>query len=146
MKRFILLIMLCLPIAGMAQDNDFFKLVEKYSLKQDCTTIELTKDALNTKTDITTIWAISVETAELIDEFKSDATKVISASYSPLLTVNSGGEMVKIYSIQKDGEISDLIVFSASSSDGVLVRIVGDNLSLSQAISLMSSMQEMWLR
>lgn len=143
MKRFILLIMLCLPIAAMAQDNDFFKLVEKYSLKQDCTTIELTKDALNTKTNITTIWAISVETAELIDEFKSDATKVISASYSPLLTVNSGGEMVKIYSIQKDGEISDLIVFSASSSDGVLVRIVGDNLSLSQAISLMSSMQEM---
>lgn len=143
MKRFILLIMLCLPIAGMAQDNDFFKLVEKYSLKQDCTTIELTKDALNTKTNITTIWAISVETAELIDEFKSDATKVISASYSPLLTVNSGGEMVKIYSIQRDGEISDLIVFSASSSDGVLVRIVGDNLSLSQAISLMSSMQEM---
>lgn len=143
MKRFILLIMLCLPIAGMAQDNDFFKLVEKYSLKQDCTTIELTKDALNTKTNITTIWAISVETAELIDEFKRDATKVISASYSPLLTVNSGGEMVKIYSIQKDGEISDLIVFSASSSDGVLVRIVGDNLSLSQAISLMSSMQEM---
>lgn len=141
MKRFILLIMLCLPIAGMAQDNDFFKLVENYSLKQDCTTIELTKDALNTKTNITTIWAISVETAELIDEFKSDATKVISASYSPLLTVNSGGEMVKIYSIQKDGEISDLIVFSASSSDGVLVRIVGDNLSLSQAISLMSSMQ-----
>lgn len=135
--------MLCLPIAGMAQDNDFFKLVEKYSLKQDCTTIELTKDALNTKTNITTIWAISVETAELIDEFKSDATKVISASYSPLLTVNSGGEMVKIYSIQRDGEISDLIVFSASSSDGVLVRIVGDNLSLSQAISLMSSMQEM---
>lgn len=127
----------------MAQDNDFFKLVEKYSLKQDCTTIELTKDALNTKTNITTIWAISVETAELIDEFKSDATKVISASYSPLLTVNSGGEMVKIYSIQRDGEISDLIVFSASSSDGVLVRIVGDNLSLSQAISLMSSMQEM---
>lgn len=143
MKRFILLIMLCLPIAGMAQDNDFLKLVEKYSLKQDCTTIELTKDALNTKTNITTIWAISVETAELIDEFKSDATKVISASYAPLLTVNSGGEMVKIYSIQKDGEISDLIVFSASSSDGVLVRIVGDNLSLSQAISLMSSMQEM---
>lgn len=141
MKRFILLIILCLPIAGMAQDNDFFKLVEKYSLKQNCTTIELTKDALNTKTNITTIWAISVETAELIDEFKSDATKVISASYSPLLTVNSGGEMVKIYSIQKDGEISDLIVFSASSSDGVLVRIVGDNLSLSQAISLMSSMQ-----
>ena len=135
--------MLCLPIAGMAQDNDFSKLIEKYSLKQDCTTIELTKDALNTKTNITTIWAISVETAELIDEFKSDATKVISASYSPLLTVNSGGEMVKIYSIQKDGEISDLIVFSASSSDGVLVRIVGDNLSLSQAISLMSSMQEM---
>lgn len=135
--------MLCLPIAAIAQDNDFSKLVEKYSLKQDCTTIELTKDALNTKTNITTIWAISVETAELIDEFKSDATKVISASYSPLLTVNSGGEMVKIYSIQRDGEISDLIVFSASSSDGVLVRIVGDNLSLSQAISLMSSMQEM---
>lgn len=135
--------MLCLPIAAMAQDSGFSKLVEKYSLKQDCTTIELTKDALNTQTNITTIWAISVETAELIDEFKRDATEVISAKYSPLLTVNSGGEMVKIYSIQKDGKISDLIVFSASSSEGVLVRIVGDNLSLSQATSLMSSMQEM---
>lgn len=135
--------MLCLPIAAIAQDSGFSKLVEKYSLKQDCTTIELTKDALNTQTNITTIWAISVETAELIDEFKRDATEVISAKYSPLLTVNSGGEMVKIYSIQKDGKISDLIVFSASSSEGVLVRIVGDNLSLSQATSLMSSMQEM---
>lgn len=143
MKRFIILIMLCLPIAAIAQDSGFSKLVEKYSLKQDCTTIELTKDALNTQTNITTIWAISVETAELIDEFKRDATEVISAKYSPLLTVNSGGEMVKIYSIQKDGKISDLIVFSASSSEGVLVRIVGDNLSLSQATSLMSSMQEM---
>lgn len=135
--------MLCLPIAAIAQDSGFSKLVEKYSLKQDCTTIELTKDALNTQTNITTIWAISVETAELIDEFKRDATEVISAKYSPLLTVNSGGEMVKIYSIQKDGKISDLIVFSASSSECVLVRIVGDNLSLSQATSLMSSMQEM---
>lgn len=143
MKRFIILIMLCLPIAAIAQDSGFSKLVEKYSLKQDCTTIELTKDALNTQTNITTIWAISVETAELIDEFKRDATEVISAKYSPLLTVNSGGEMVKIYSIQKDGKISDLIVFSASSSEGVLVRIVGENLSLSQATSLMSSMQEM---
>lgn len=139
MKRFILLIMIYLPITAMAQDRAFSQMVEKYSSKQNCTTIELTKDALNMETNISNMWAISVETAELIEEFSSDVEQVISSKYTPMLSVNHDGESVKIYSIQKDGKICDIVVCSIAHSEGVIVRIVGDDITLSQAASLIST-------
>lgn len=141
MKRLIILTLLCLPMVARGQDVTFAGLVEKYSSLQHCTTIELSKQMLQSmdvQSDIDSLVAISVESSSLISEFRDDVAKVIGG-YSSMLSVNNGGEMVKIYG-RTDGKdsITALIVVTISSSEGVVVMIKGDDISLSDASSLIS--------
>lgn len=124
-----------------AQDTTFATLIEKYSAMQHCTTIELSKDMLRSmdvSSDINSLVAISVESGEHIESFRSDVAHV-TAGYSTMLSVNNSGEMVKIYGRSDDkGHITTLIVVTISSSEGVVVMIKGDKISLSDASSLIS--------
>ena len=128
-------------MVARGQDVTFAGLVEKYSSLQHCTTIELSKQMLQSmdvQSDIDSLVAISVESSSLISEFRDDVAKVIGG-YSSMLSVNNGGEMVKIYG-RTDGKdsITALIVVTISSSEGVVVMIKGDDISLSDASSLIS--------
>lgn len=141
MKRLIILILLCLPMVARAQDMTFEGLVEKYSSLQHCTTIELSKQMLQSmdvQSDIDSLVAISVESSSLISEFRDDVAKV-TGGYSSMLSVNNGGEMVKIYG-RTDGKdsITALIVVTISNDEGVIVRITGEDISLNEATSLIS--------
>lgn len=140
MKRFILLMMICLPLTAMAQDGSFARFMERYSSRQNCTTLELSTEMLKSmgvESGISTMWAISVEAAELVGEFERDVESILS-NYTPLMSVNSSGEVVKIYSRQKDGKIVDIIINCVSKDEGVVIRIVGEDISLNEATSLMS--------
>ena len=141
MKRLIILILLCLPMVARAQDMTFEGLVEKYSSLQHCTTIGLSKQMLQSmdvQSDIDSLVAISVESSSLISEFRDDVAKV-TGGYSSMLSVNNGGEMVKIYG-RTDGKdsITALIVVTISNDEGVIVRITGEDISLNEATSLIS--------
>lgn len=141
MKRLIILILLCLPMVARAQDMTFEGLVEKYSSLQHCTTIELSKQMLQSmdvQSDVDSLVAISVESSSLISEFRDDVAKV-TGGYSSMLSVNNGGEMVKIYG-RTDGKdsITALIVVTISNDEGVIVRITGEDISLNEATSLIS--------
>ena len=119
----------------------FEGLVEKYSSLQHCTTIELSKQMLQSmdvQSDIDSLIAISVESSSLISEFRDDVAKV-TGGYSSMLSVNNGGEMVKIYG-RTDGKdsITVLIVVTISNDEGVIVRITGEDISLNEATSLIS--------
>ena len=122
----------------MAQTTSFNKLMEKYSTMQDCTTIVMEKEMLRSmgvESGMDSVLVISVESKSLIDTFREDvalATKWIRV----LMTVNSGGEMVKIVSRSEGGKISEMIVLTISSEEGVAIRVTGNNLSLNEAISL----------
>lgn len=141
MKRLIILVLLCLPMVAKAQEMTFATLVEKYSAMQHCTTIELSKEMLQSmdvKSDIDSLVAISVESGSLIAAFRSDVIAA-TAGYSSMLSVNNGGEMVKIYGrCDDDGNMTTLIVVTISNDEGVIVRITGEDISLSEATQLMS--------
>lgn len=141
MKRFILLIMCILPMATKAQDGAFTELVNKYSTMQHCTTIELSKDMLQSMdvgANIDSLTAISVESSDLIETFKKDVADAI-VGYKTLLTVNNSGEMVRILGQTDDkGHIVVLVVVTISNDEGVIVKITGRDISLSDASSLVS--------
>ncbi|MBR3827352.1 MAG: DUF4252 domain-containing protein [Alistipes sp.] len=141
MKRLIILTLLCLPMVARGQDVTFAELVEKYSSLQHCTTIELSKQMLQSMdvhSDIDSLVAISVESDEHIASFRDDVTRV-TTGYSTMLSVNNSGELVKIYGrSDNNGHITTLIVVTISSSEGVVVMIKGDDISLSDASSLIS--------
>lgn len=138
MKRFILFIILCLPLSAMAQTTSFNKLMEKYSTMQDCTTIVMEKEMLRSmgvESGMDSVLVVSVESEGLIDIFREDVA-LATKGFSVLMTVNSGGEMVKIVSRSEGGKISEMIVLTISSEEGVAIRVTGNNLSLNEAISL----------
>lgn len=141
MKRLIILTLLCLPMVARGQDVTFAGLVEKYSSLQHCTTIELSKQMLQSmdvQSDIDSLVAISVESDEHIASFRDDVTRV-TTGYSTMLSVNNSGEMVKIYGrSDNNGHITTLIVVTISNDDGVIVRITGEDISLNEATSLIS--------
>lgn len=138
MKRFILFIILFLPLSAMAQTTSFSKLMEKYSTMQDCTTIVMEKEMLRSmgvESGMDSVLVVSVESKSLIDTFREDVA-LATKGFSVLMTVNSGGEMVKIVSRSEGGKISEMIVLTISSEEGVAIRVTGNNLSLNEAISL----------
>ena len=122
----------------MAQTTSFNKLMEKYSTMQDCTTIVMEKEMLRSmgvESGMDSVLVVSVESKSLIDTFREDVA-LAAKGFSVLMTVNSGGEMVKIVSRSKGGKISEMIVLTISSEEGVAIRVTGNNLSLNEAISL----------
>ena len=122
----------------MAQTTSFNKLMEKYSTMQDCTTIVMEKEMLRSmgvKSGMDSVLVVSVESKSLIDTFREDVA-LATKGFSVLMTVNSGGEMVKIVSRSEGGKISEMIVLTISSEEGVAIRVTGNNLSLNEAISL----------
>lgn len=138
MKRFILLIMLCLPLSAMAQTMSFDALVDKYSSMKDCTTILMEKDMLRSMgvgSGVDSVTAVSIEDESLLKAFREDV-ETATKGYSLMMTVNSGGELVKIYSRLAEGKTSEFVVLTISSDEGVAIRVTGDNLSLSEAVSL----------
>lgn len=122
----------------MAQTTSFNKLMEKYSTMQDCTTIVMEKEMLRSmgvESGMDSVLVVSVESEGLIDTFREDVA-LATKGFSVLMTVNSGGEMVKIVSRSEGGKISEMIVLTISSDKGVAIRVTGNNLSLNEAISL----------
>lgn len=122
----------------MAQTTSFNKLMEKYSTMQDCTTIVMEKEMLRSmgvESGMDSVLVVSVESKSLIDTFREDVA-LATKGFSVLLTVNSGGEMVKIVSRSEGGKINEMIVLTISSEEGVAIRVTGNNLSLNEAISL----------
>lgn len=122
----------------MAQTTSFNKLMEKYSTMQDCTTIVIEKEMLRSmgvESGMDSVLVVSVESEGLIDTFREDVT-LATKGFNVLMTVNSGGEMVKIVSRSEGGKISEMIVLTISSEEGVAIRVTGNNLSLNEAISL----------
>lgn len=122
----------------MAQTTSFNKLMEKYSTMQDCTTIVMEKEMLRSmgvESGMDSVLVVSVESKSLIDTFREDVA-LATKGFSVLMTVNSGGELVKIVSRSEGGKISEMIVLTISSEEGVAIRVTGNNLSLNEAISL----------
>lgn len=149
MKRLILLILICLPIAASAQTDHMAPLIKKYSTFKDCSTVVLSKEMLNSMyadTGINSMQAISVEDPALLNILRNDLEKFIGG-YALLMSVNSDGTNVEIYRVEqyyksektgKRESFDDYIIIAISSTEGVVIRLTGDNIKLEDATSLIS--------
>lgn len=149
MRRLILLILTCLPIAASAQTDHIAPLIKKYSTFKDCSTVVLSKEMLSSMyadTGINSMQAISVEDPALLNILRNDIEKFIDG-YALLMSVNSDGTNVEIYRVEqyyksektgKRESIDDYIIIAISSTEGVVIRLTGDNIKLEDATSLIS--------
>lgn len=147
MKRFILLIMLLLPIMANAQVDPLAPLVEKYSSMKKCSTVVLSREMLESMgvdADVEYMQVVAVENPELISEFKAEIER-IAKGYSLLMSVNNEGSNVKIYRVTqvfksengaKRQQQQEFLIFCINEKEGVAVRIVGNDIKLSEATSL----------
>ena len=149
MRRLILLIMLCLPITAFAQTDHMSPLIKKYSEFKNCSTVVLSKEMLrhmSPDSGIESMQAISVEDPTLLNILQNDLDKFIRG-YSLLMSVNSDGTNVEIYRIEqyykskntsKRESVDDLFIVAISESEGVVIRLTGHNIELSDATSLIN--------
>lgn len=149
MKRLILLIILCLPIAAFAQTDHIAPLIKKYSEFKNCSTVVLSKEMIrqmHKDSGIESMQAISVEDSTLLNIFKDDIKKFIGG-YTLLMSVNSDGTNVEIYRIEqhykssdngKRESIDDIIIIAINATEGVLIRLTGHGIELSDATSLVN--------
>lgn len=139
MKRFILLILACLPMMAMAQEQ---ALIEKYSTIDGCSTIELSKDMVRSMgggNGIDTLTAISVEDSSLIAELSSDV-EAYTKEMSRIMSVKQSGTQVTIFATTdaNTGRIVRLVIYTATLENGVMVILTGSNIELSNASSIMN--------
>lgn len=141
MKRFILLILCSLPLVASAQNNESFsKLISRYSTIEGITTIELSKEMLQSmgvSDDIDLLQAIRVEDSSQLASLQADVDNVVSsAEYKLMLSVNQGDNRVRIYTITTRSGISDLMIYTVKAPSAIIVRFQGENLQLNEANSL----------
>lgn len=139
MKRFILLIMLLLPVMGMAQQNDIASIVKKYSSRHGYTTIEMSKymlESMGVKANIDSISVIATEEAKYIEELQRDMDGYTSA-LSTILSVVDDGTRVQIYGCSDAEGIKELVVLTVEDSEMAVIYVSGKNIGLSNIESLM---------
>lgn len=124
-----------------AQNNESFsKLISRYSTIEGITTIELSKEMLQSmgvSGDIDLLQAIRVEDSSQLASLQADVDNVVSsAKYKLMLSVNQGDNRVRIYTITTRSGISDLMIYTVKAPSAIIVRFQGENLQLNEANSL----------
>lgn len=124
-----------------AQNNESFsKLISRYSTIEGITTIELSKEMLQSmgvSGNIDLLQAIRVEDSSQLASLQADVDNVVSsAEYKLMLSVNQGDNRVRIYTITTRSGISDLMIYTVKAPSAIIVRFQGENLQLNEANSL----------
>ena len=87
---------------------------------------------------------VAIENPALIPEFRTELDR-ITKGYSLIMSVNNDGDNVRIYHVTqafksedsaKRKEQQEFIIISLNSKQGVAVRLVGDDIKLNEATSL----------
>lgn len=139
MKRLILLILAILPLTALAQDATFEKLMNEYSSKPHCTTINISKTMLRSmgvEMGADSVKAIAIEESSLIEKAKTQISELVTA-YEVVMEVNSENERVNIYQLANaKGETTDLIITTISANECVILYIKGHNIEVEDATAL----------
>lgn len=143
MKRLIILLAMLLPLSAIAQTPTFESLLKEYSLKEECTTINISNAMLKSMAvniDAEYMQVIAVENKNLIETFRSQALEALS-EFDVIMSVNSGGKSVQIYQYSDNkGSVVDIYMMSYSGDECVLMHITGKNLELNSISSIMNNM------
>lgn len=138
MKRIIILIMLLMPLTGMANEIPIKQLFEKYLNKPGFTSVELSKEILQTNgvAGIDSMIALSTEDGSAIPTFTAEVTQH-TAELKRIMSMVSDGKNVSIHSkSDSSGKLNYLVMFSHSDSSAVLIMLIGPDIKIEKAMSL----------
>ena len=125
----------------MAYDDGFTDLVDRYSSEKGFTTIRLSKDMLQSmgvSNGINQMEVIALEDTKHIERFQADV-KSITDGLKVVMSVNSGDEIVKIFSKSgNSGAIYEMVIFTSDGNEAVLIRLLGDNIQLKEATQMIN--------
>ena len=134
MKRFIVMIMMLLPISAMASLPEVSELANKYSSTEGVAVVNLTGEMLamaGASGDIDTsmiedIIIIQTEKARYAKDISKRMKKIVAdANLKSIANVDDEGTKVGFYQ-KTNGEIMDFIIFVSEGSEVAILDICGN--------------------
>ncbi len=130
---------MCLPLCVSAQND---KLVDKYSQLENCSTIELSKDmiqSMGASKGIDTLTAISVEDSSLIEGFYAEAMEYVQGM-SRIMSVVQSGQRVMIYTTMDPAtkRVVRMVIYTSDGKSAVMAILTGEDIELNNVGSIMS--------
>ncbi len=130
---------MCLPLCASAQNDKF---VDKYSQLENCSTIELSKDmiqSMGASKGIDTLTAISVEDSSLIEGFYAEAMEYVQGM-SRIMSVVQSGQRVMIYTTMDPAtkRVVRMVIYTSDGKSAVMAILTGEDIELNNVGSIMS--------
>lgn len=134
MKRFILLIMLLLPMSAMATLPEVEKMTEKYTSKEQASVVNISKQMLKMMGRgisgveyVDSIVMLSSDNKSAIKGITKRTKRAVKRhKLQNLATLNEGGSAISIYTQISDNKITEAIVLVTEKSKTTLINLSGE--------------------
>lgn len=134
MKRFILLIMLLLPMSAMATLPEVEKMTEKYTSKEQASVVNISKQMLKMMGRgisgveyVDSIVMLSSGNKTAIKGITKRTKKAVKKhELQNLATLNEGGSAISIYTQISDNKITEALVLIAEKNKTTLINLSGE--------------------
>lgn len=134
MKRFILLIMLLLPMSAMATLPEVEKMTEKYTSKEQASVVNISKQMLKMMGRgisgveyVDSIVMLSSDNKSAIKGITKRTKKAVKKhKLQNLATLNEGGSAISIYTQISDNKITEALVLVTEKSKTMLINLSGE--------------------
>lgn len=134
MKRFILLIMLLLPMSAMATLPEVEKMTEKYTSKEQASVVNISKQMLKMMGRgisgveyVDSIVMLSSDNKSAIKGITKRTKRAVKRhKLQNLATLNEGGSAISIYTQISDNKITEALVLVTEKSKTTLINLSGE--------------------
>lgn len=134
MKRFILLIMLLLPVSAMATLPEVEKMTEKYTSKEQASVVNISKQMLKMMGRgisgveyVDNIVMLSSDNKSAIKGITKRTKRAVKRhKLQNLATLNEGGSVISIYTQISDNKITEALVLVTEKSKTTLINLSGE--------------------
>lgn len=134
MKRFILLIMLLLPMSAMATLPEVEKMTEKYTSKEQASVVNISKQMLKMMGRgisgveyVDSIVMLSSDNKSAIKGITKRTKKAVKKhKLQNLATLNEGGSAISVYTQISDNKITEALVLVTEKSKTTLINLSGE--------------------
>lgn len=134
MKRFILLIMLLLPVSAMATLPEVEKMTEKYTSKEQASVVNISKQMLKMMGRgisgveyVDSIVMLSSDNKSAIKGITKRTKRAVKRhKLQNLATLNEGGSVISIYTQISDNKITEALVLVTENNKTTLINLSGE--------------------
>lgn len=143
MKRLYLLLVLCLPLQMMAQENNaFLKFFQTFTGEEGYTTINISSELLRTMMVVVdedeedelaqlvnTINAVRIVICQTTNtkDYENALDKLLQqVPYTQISSINESGQKTEFYQLKQGDKILEFMMISRGRNDNTVINISGD--------------------